>query len=173
MSMTMPRPFYFLAMVLLLTGCSDNLPGWMGGDPPEVVRVPGERFEVLASENLLTPDASVAEVPVDIPDAVKNTDWLSLNQGAQSGSLALTGLEDHASATIGEGNDFTHGDAIRPIAAAGTVFAMDAAGYVSAHDAANLDHKRFVSDAAVEEDEPELLGGGLASAAGVLSAATG
>ncbi len=162
-----------LLALFLLAACSD-MPAWMGGDPPEVKRVPGERYSVLAGETTLKADESAKRLPVDLPETATNTTWLSANQAMDSPPPSLPEtLEQSDSATIGEGNDFSRGDAPAPVIAAGHVFAMDGVGFVSAHAQQDISNRVWLSDAATEPDEPDLLGGGLAYDAGTLYVATG
>ena len=53
------------------------------------------------------------------------------------------------------------------------VFAMDAEGFITAHDAANIDTIRWESIGVSEEDEPKIVGGGLAYDNGKLFAVSG
>ncbi|MFN8972403.1 MAG: PQQ-binding-like beta-propeller repeat protein [Alphaproteobacteria bacterium] len=169
----MMRRSAVLLMLFFLAACSD-VPAWMGGDPPEIKRVPGERYSVLAGETKLEADEGAKRLPVDLPEAATNAIWLSANQAMDSAPPSLPEtLERSDSATIGEGNDFTRGDAPAPIVAAGHVFAMDGVGFVSAHAQDDIDNRVWLSDAATESDEQDLLGGGLAYDAGSLYVATG
>jgi outer membrane protein assembly factor BamB len=169
----MTRCVYAPVLALALVSACE-IPSWMGGDPPEITRIPGERYEVLASDMLLKPNEESQRTPVDIPEATANDDWRSPSAAMASGVPALPKtLAQYDSASIGEGNDFGTGDAIAPIAAEGALYAMDAAGFVSAHALGDISDKRWVSDAATEEDDQEILGGGLAYDAGTLYATTG
>ncbi|MBN8543979.1 MAG: PQQ-binding-like beta-propeller repeat protein [Alphaproteobacteria bacterium] len=160
--------------LLALSACSDTrLPGWMGGDPPKIERLPGERYDVLATETTLKPDESVLDKPVDVPEQQANEDWRNINQVMSVAHPGITGLENSSSATIGDGDDFKQGMAPSPIVAEGTVYAMDAIGNVSAHAADDIDTIRWVSEAAAEEDEPEILGGGIAYDNGTIYVTTG
>ncbi len=162
-----------LLTVFLLAACSD-MPAWMGGDPPEIKRVPGERYSVIMGETTLKADEGAKRLPIDLPETATNTTWLSANQAMDSPPPALPEtLEQSTSTTIGEGNDFSRGDAPAPVVAAGHVFAMDGAGFVSAHAQQDIDSRAWLSDAATEPDEQDLLGGGLAYDAGTLYVATG
>ncbi|MFZ4125898.1 MAG: PQQ-binding-like beta-propeller repeat protein [Rickettsiales bacterium] len=168
------RYIAFMVSLLALAACGDTrLPGWMGGDPPKIERLPGERYDVLATETALKADDSAKEIPIDVPEQQANTDWITINQVMSVAHPGITGLENSSSASIGDGDDFKQGMAPSPIVAEGTVYAMDAIGNVSAHAADDIDTIRWVSDAAVEEDEPEILGGGIAYDSGAIYITTG
>jgi outer membrane protein assembly factor BamB len=160
--------------LLVVSACeTPRLPGWAGGSPPKIERLPGERYDVLATETALKPDDSAKEIPVDVPEQQANDSWISINQVMITPHPGITGLENSSSAAIGEGNTFKQGQAPSPIMAEGTVYAMDAMGVVSAHDANDIDTIRWVSSAGMEEDEPEILGGGLAYDNGTIYGTTG
>jgi outer membrane protein assembly factor BamB len=161
-----------LLALALLAAC--DIPTWMGGDPPKIERIPGERYEVLASDMLVTPDKASKRTPVDLPAPVTSNTWRSPNEVMSEGVPALSKtLQSADSVSVGEGNNFGQGDAIAPIAAEDTLFAMDADGFISAHALPDISNKRWVSAEATEEDDQAILGGGLAYDAGILYATTG
>lgn len=163
-----------ILVMLALSACEDTrLPGWVGGDPPAIDRLPGERYDVLATETALKADEAVLETPIDVPEQQANEDWRNINQVMNVAHPGITGLESKQSATIGEGDDFKQGTAPSPIVAEDTIYAMDAVGNVSAHETKDIDRVRWVSDAAVEEDVPEILGGGIAYDNGMIYITTG
>lgn len=151
----------FAASMLLLGGC-ESIPSWMGGSKKTIERLPGDRTAVLPLGAALKPDESLASLPVVLPPATANTDWpLQAGLNAQNSNLAGGNFDKQDRASIGDGNGFSHSLVLRPIVAAGTVFAMDAEGYISAHDAANIANKRWESKGVSEEDSHDILGGGL------------
>jgi len=162
-----------IAALLTLTACDAEIPSWMGGKTPKINKLPGERYDVLATETTLKPDEAVQDLPIDIPDQQANDSWISINQAMTVSHPGITGLEDSSSTSIGDGNDFKQGQAPTPIVAEGTVYAMDAVGNVSAHDAKDISNVRYVNSTGVEEDEPEILGGGIAYDGGDIYATTG
>lgn len=166
--------FIMMAGLLALSACeTPRMPGWMGGDPPKIKKLPGERYDVLATETALKPDERAEEIPVDIPEQQANDSWTSINQAMVVAHPGITGVEDSSSASIGEGYDFEQGQAPTPIVAEGHVFAMDAVGNVSAHRAKDISEVVWVNSAGVNEDEPEVLGGGLAYDDGEVYVTTG
>ena len=164
-----------IAATLLLSGC-DYLPTWMGGEEKEITRLPGERITVLPVKSDIAADADLASLVVTLPSVYVNAEWPQhtgiLN--ASTGNLALAGtLDDDRSATAGDGEDFEHTMIPRPVVAAGMVFAMDGAGRISAHDAADISNVRWTSDGVSEEDDPQIFGGGLAYDQGKIFASSG
>ncbi len=164
-----------MAGVLVLSGC-DYMPTWMGGEEKEISRLPGERITVLPVKSDVMPDADLASLAVVLPTPYVNTEWAQHtgNFTAATSNLALAGtLEDDRSATAGEGADFEHTMIPRPVVSAGTVFAMDAEGRVSAHDASDISNVRWHSEGVAEEDDPQIFGGGLAYDQGRVYASSG
>ncbi|MDX1974700.1 MAG: PQQ-binding-like beta-propeller repeat protein [Rickettsiales bacterium] len=164
-----------LWLPLALGACS-SLPSWLGGEKaPDKPKTEGKREEVLPVLEQLQPDDELKDVALQLPPATENSDWPQHSAGlsAAQTNLAIKGFSEDDSATIGDGEEFSHLLIPRPVVAAGKVFAMDAAGYISAHDAARIDKVLWESKGLAEEDEPELFGGGLAYYDGKLYAVSG
>ncbi|MDE3059417.1 MAG: PQQ-binding-like beta-propeller repeat protein [Pseudomonadota bacterium] len=173
----MPRHSLFIASLVLalaVGGCS-WMPSWMGGKKEEKPKLEGERIAVLPVSAGYKADESLKDTPVVLPQAAANADW-SQHSGAvtsASGNLAGGAFDAASHAEAGKGNAFETTRVPPPVVAGGTVFAMDAAGYVSAHDAAHIGTLRWTSPAVSEEDAPLIMDGGLAFADGKLYAASG
>ena len=165
------RSAVVLAM-LVVSACS-SLPDWMGGSPTEIKRTPGERVNVVTSELSLKPDASLADVPVDVPEQTNLPEWRSMNDAMLTAHIGLTGVTHEQSATIGDGNGFSRSVVSSPVVAGGMVFAMDAAGVVSAHDEHDISDVKWTDDTGHLKHENDALGGGVAYADGVVYATTG
>ena len=166
---------HFLPLMLLaaLPAC-DYLPSWMGGKEPEIVRLPGERQVVLPVATDFQADEALKALPVAVPPLASNSEW-SQHSGqftAASGNLAGGHFDSETTSSAGEGAGFDRPLVPRPVVGGGLVFAMDSEGRISAHDAANIDSKRFVSEALVD-DEEDVSGGGLAYADGRLYGVSG
>lgn len=164
-----------LVMVPLLTAC-DSLPSWMGGAPKEVVRLPGKREDVLLTDQSNAVDEKLKTTPLKIPPAAANANWAQPTDEftAANGNLALTGdlTQDNAT-SIGDGNKFSHMLIPKPVIADGKLFAMDGAGYVSAHALGDIGKKIWTSKSLVNAGEDEVMGGGLAASGGKLYAVCG
>ncbi len=160
---------------MALAGCS-HLPSWMGGKKEEPTKIGGDRLAVLSENTPLTPDAALKSTAFVLPPSTNNADWAQ-HTGmltATSSNLSFSGaLDKSESARIAGGNDFEHTLIPRPVVAGGMVFAMDAVGEISAHDAANVSSTRWQSNGVAEEDEPDVYGGGLAYDQGKLYAVSG
>lgn len=161
------------AILLSLSSC-DWLPSWMGGAKKEVVKLPGEREDVLLSRIDLQADPAVAQVPFKLPPSVENPAWAqptgqftAANANLKAGDLMVS-----QRTRAGNGGEFSHSLIPQPIVADGKLFAMDAQGAISAHDAADIDRKYWTSDMLVREDG-EVMGGGLTYDLGKLYAASG
>lgn len=161
----MNRGALILLLPFALAACGDmslpSTPGWLGGKK-DVTRLEGERIAVLKTSSQLQPDASLAALPAEIPPAAA-ADWPQHGGNAQAnmGNLALAvTMEKRQTAAVGDGNDFEFKLIPPPVAAAGAVYAMDAEGYISAHDAKDVSEVRWISPAAAEKGEA-VIGGGL------------
>jgi outer membrane protein assembly factor BamB len=160
---------------LVLTSCS-YVPSWMGGEEKPIERLPGDRVAVLPPAPALPADAAIQAVAFMLPDAVDNPSWMQQSGllTAVTGNIAFAGsLDNKASAPIGGGEEFDRPLVPKPVVADGTVFAMDAAGKISAHEAANVATIKWQSDGVSEKDDPAILSGGLAYDQGKLYVASG
>jgi outer membrane protein assembly factor BamB len=164
-----------LAMTIGLTACS-SLPSWMGGEKRHIERLPGDRLAVLPPSQNFVADSAVLATTFVLPPPIDNVNWPQ-HTGvltATTGNIAFAGtLENRISAKIGDGEKFDRPLVPGPVVTNNVVFAMDAVGKISAHDAANIDNKRWESAGVSEEDEPNVLGGGLAVSEGKLFATSG
>lgn len=167
------RTLSLLALCAVLSGCS-IMPSWLGGTEKEKPKLPGERIAVLPVGAGLAPDTSLTAMPFALPPAATNADWPHSGAiTADAGNLAGGSFTQTTSATAGDGNAFKSTLVPQPVVASGTVFAMDASGYISAHDAADITKIHWQSKGVSEEDDPPILGGGLAYDGGKLYAVSG
>jgi outer membrane protein assembly factor BamB len=163
----------FLLICLAVSGCS--LPSWMGGKKTEKVKLAGERIAVLPVGTALTPDAELKDVPVTLPPANANAEWPQHSGFLTPATANLAGgAFDHiTSATAGDGEEFVSTLIPKPVVAGGMVFAMDAVGNISAHDASDISKVRWQSKGVSEHKKPQIIGGGLAFADGKLYVVSG
>jgi len=163
-----------LVTVATLSAC-DYVPSWLGGADSEIAKLPGERLSVIAVSTELQADESIKAVPLSLPAVNANADWPQHSGGFASASsnLAAGSLVQSDSASAGDGESFAQPLAPRPVVAAGSVFAMDGEGKISAHEAAAIGNKRWVSDGVFEEDISNVSSGGLAYDQGKLYAVSG
>jgi len=149
------------ALLMLLAAC-DTVTDWFSSK--DKTPIEGKRIAVLNVNSELKPDDSLKDTPVTLPEIKANENWRQAAGGPQgmTGNLKLSGLTHEDSASIGDGNGWEQPLYPSPIVAQGTVFAMDAKGYITAHDAANIGKVHWTNKSVVGKDEPDLLGGGLA-----------
>lgn len=169
--MRSPRSIVLFA-ALLLAACS-SLPDWMGGMPAPIKRAPGERINVVGEDESLKADASVAAETVEVPEQTNLAEWRSANDAMGTPHVGLTGVTHDQSATIGEGNPFSRNVVSPPVVANGMVYAMDAAGIVSAHDEKDISDVKWTDDSGKRKHEVDALGGGIAYNDGVVYVTTG
>jgi outer membrane protein assembly factor BamB len=170
------RPYLLCCALLLLASCEtmNDLTSWMGGEDDKAP-LPGKRIPVLSDISHLSPDDSLASTDVVVPAPKANDDWREAGgaPAGMTGNLALPGLSHHDSAKIGDHNGWEQPLYPGPIVAGSTVYAMDAKGYITAHDATSIGKIRWTNKSAVTEDEADLLGGGLAFENGRLYVTSG
>lgn len=107
----------------LLTAC-DDMPEWLGG-AQEKPPLQGTRIAALADITQIKPDASLAQIEVNVPALQANSDWLAEggSNAGLTGNLAWTGYKQQDSVRIGEGNDWQEHAVLTPVVAGGMVFA--------------------------------------------------
>jgi outer membrane protein assembly factor BamB len=173
-----------LSAVLILAGCSDLFVGMSLPSLPKLddvnpfaekpVPLPGKRVSVIQQENIGY-DLANADRPVVLPQPYQNDAWSQPGGAANNalGHLALAGnVKSVWSADVGKGSSFYGKLTASPIVYQGKVYALDAAGKVSAYSTSGeLVWK--ASTAPASEKEQEGFGGGLAADGGRIYAATG
>lgn len=134
-----------------------------------------ELYDVMSGQGGVQVDDSLSSVTVRVPAALANTAWPQRGGDAANavGNLKGGSWKSHDAASIGEGRAWQTILVSAPVVAGQTVYSMDAAGYISAHDAANIDKVHWVSPVAAPGNDKEILGGGLAVASGRVFASTG
>jgi outer membrane protein assembly factor BamB len=151
-----------------LSGCS-MWDGWFGSDK---VPLPGKRFDVMPPQDSLTitPGRTVT-----VPPPLADAGWPQPggSPAHAGGNLAETGNFARVwSSDIGAGTSYRRRITAQPVVAGGMVFAMDSAARVSAWHA---ESGRSVWDMDTQSDDNRStnVGGGIATDAGTLYAATG
>lgn len=163
-----------LLSLFLLAAC-ESLPTWMGGDPVKEEKLKGTRIDVLDYQSELIADAQLADEKVTLLPPEVNGQWASETDVQHQGleNLAVSGFSEAQSASVGEGNGWETLLITAPVIADGMVFAMDALGYITAHNANDIDRVLWQSAQPVLEEEEPIGGGGLSYANGVLYVTTG
>ncbi|QQR69694.1 MAG: PQQ-binding-like beta-propeller repeat protein [Alphaproteobacteria bacterium] len=162
------------AMALSLVACDSQVGRWVGAEKDKPV-VTGKRIPVLVDEQRLAPNDSVSGEQVALPEPKAGSDW------PQSGGNPAH-VPPHAalaekvksvwSVDIGAGTSRSLEILATPVAAGGKVYAMDAAGMVTALDAAK-GKRVWQRDTAPDEEDKKAIGGGLALSGERLLASTG
>lgn len=174
----MKRHALILLALVALAACDSmpRVPSWMGGGDEEKPRLPGQRIDVLPEGASLQPDESMKELPISLPPPMPNSEWLQHGPPVSSaaGNLAAGGnFDNEQSARVGSGEAFERSSVPQPVVGGGLVFAMDANGNISAHEAGHIGNLRWESKGVSESDNEDVLGGGLAYQAGRLYATSG
>lgn len=165
--------FYLSLLLLLCVAACDDLPDWMGDK--EKPKLAGTRIDVLAENNDIKPDNTIAQLAVSVPELKANENWRQAGGSPQgmTGNLQLASIANHDRTRIGDGNGWTQPLYSLPIIAGDTLYAMDAKGYITAHETLHIDKVKWTNKSAVTADEADILGGGLAFDNGKLYVATG
>ena len=164
-----------LLLLMTVTAC-DSMPSWLGGrDDDDKPKLPGTRIDVLSNASVLKPDESLVDIGVIIPEQKTNENWRQAGGSPQgmTGNLQFPEFKHTDRTRIGDGNIWEQPLYTSPVVANNMVFAMDSRGYVTAHDPAKIDKIKWTNKSAVGEDEPDVLGGGLAFDNGHLYITTG
>ncbi len=162
----------FAGLALSLTACS-LVPDWFDSSPKPISRTPGERVNVVSPSSKLEADPALKDVEITVPEQANVAQWSAANIAMETGHVGLTGIGREDSARIGDGQAFSRITVSAPVVAQGMVFAMDAAGVVSAHDEADISTVKWTDASARHRHIQDVLGGGLAYENGVLYATSG
>ena len=165
---TLPRRAA-LALPLALGGCG-LWNDWFG---EEKIPIPGKREPVLGAENVLT--VTSAPAPIQLPPPAQNAAWPQPggNPAHLMGNLAARPVLSRIWDTpIGAGGGYREKILAQPVCAAGLVYTMDSAAYVTCFGLSDGQrHWRF--DTRGKDVRSSNLGGGLSLAGGRLYAANG
>lgn len=158
-----------LAACDTITDATDRLLGTR--DAP----LPGNRAPVLSAERTLGVDASARARAFSLPAPVVNTSWAHPggNAGHAPGHVALARpLGEVWRSSIGTGTGYRQRMTAPPVIEGDTVYAMDAAGRVSALEIAR-GNRRWQRDTRPADSRGGELGGAMALHEGTLYVATG
>ncbi len=159
---------------LIALGACDALPGYLGQsetDPP----LPGVRVSVLAVDRGLSPDRSIADLEVRLPEPYTNDTW-SQAGGSSTHTMYHLQLGEAPrrdwNADIGESSGDDRHILAQPIVVDGMVYTMDARSQISAFDAAS-GRRQWEVELELDEEDSGYFGGGLAYEDGRLFVTTG
>jgi outer membrane protein assembly factor BamB len=166
----LPRRAALLGAIALLPGCQ-TIEDLLG---TRQVPLPGTRLPILAADARLEADTDLAAAPFALPEPVAITEW-PLPGGPATNNpphAAISGaLAEAWRSNAGSGSAFRRRLVAGPVAAAGSAFAADAFGEVSAFDLAR-GGRRWSRETRPEGERGPTQGAGVAFADGTLFAAT-
>lgn len=160
----------FTVAAMLLSGCGT----WFGeADAPPL---PGERMSVLQHQRTVSPDPQAGSERIVLPSAVLNTEWPQAGGNAANAMHNLQAGEIGRPAwqvSVGSGTASSRPGMPSPVVAAGRVFTIDTTNLASAFDAG--DGKRIwrVNLIADEDEDDDVLPGGIAYDGGRVFITTG
>lgn len=176
MMMLKPSRNSLLAALLVgvLVGC-DSLDELLGAESRQQQPLPGDRIAVLSFQNELQIDPVLREEPIRImqPQLTKGFAFETAAQQAGVDNLAVDGFEVRERTRVGDGEGWELPLVQQPVVGGEVVYAMDGAGVISAHRADAIDEVAWRYPTNTNEDAPDVPGGGLAYADGVVYATTG
>jgi outer membrane protein assembly factor BamB len=146
-----------------------------GGDAPRETAPQDGRISILAFEQQLTPDASLAGRTIAVPPPVDLVDWSQPGGTADNtpqNSVGAGVLQRAWRANLGAGSNNRVQLAAPPVVAAGRLFFLDADHRVHAIDA-NDGNRIWTEQVRSESRDRVARGGGLAAAGGRVFVTTG
>lgn len=154
-----------------LTGCS-----WFEGDE-EKIPLPGDRISVLQLQTALEPtDAALKGEGFVAPEAWQNDFWPQAGgyptHAMQHVALSSTELHKKWSSSIGEGSSDEYPLTAQPVIFDDLIFTMDTDSKVSAFDLKSGD-KIWSNDVQPEDEDENVIGGGLAVSKNILYVTNG
>lgn len=176
------RPIALAAAAVALSACStvgrmtDAINPFDDGNAPTQTAPEDGRISILAFEQQLTPDPSLASRTITTPPAVTLADWSQPGGTADNSPTNASGtavLEQSWRASLGAGSDDRVQIAAPPVIADGRLFFIDSDQRVIAVDARNGD--RIWTEQLRPEDGRDRVarGGGVAVAGGRVFVTTG
>ena len=160
----------YVLMAMLPTGCGT----WFGeSDAPPL---PGERMSVLQHQRTISADPQAVVEPIVLPPAIINTDWPQAGGNAANAMHNLrAGQIDRPAwqVNVGTGTASSRPEMPSPVVAAGLVFTVDTTNVASAFDAGNGKRIWRVDLATDEDEDDDVLPGGIAYDGGRVFFTTG
>lgn len=176
------RTTVLLSAMLALAGCSDSLPSLpklndLNPWAEKPVPLPGKRVPIIAEGNHVGGDLASADRPMMLPPQTPNDSWSQPGGSISNagGHHALNGsLRQIWSADIGQASGKYGKLSASPIVADGRVYTLDAAGKVSAFNAASgsLAWRASITPEG-ESNAQKGYGGGIAASGGRLFVVSG
>ena len=137
--------------LLALSACGDT---WMG---EKEIPLEGERISVITQESTLSVDYELDMVNVVLPAPVITNNSLQTVENIKY----TAGFADIQKHEIGKGHKWKHELIPNPVIVDSVVYAMDSRGYVSAHDANDIDKVLWIKKTTPKEYREKTMAGGL------------
>jgi outer membrane protein assembly factor BamB len=123
---------------LMLTGCDtmDTISGWFSQGHKSNLR--GERISLMATDESLAPDTSLASTPIRLPAPYHNPEWTQPGGFPSNATYHLDApgpLRRLWDSSAGKGSDSTSRLTAAPVVGGGEIFTIDAEAHVYAFDA--------------------------------------
>jgi len=123
---------------LALSGCSmvDTVSGWFSSAHKSNLR--GERISLLATDEAVIPDTSLASTAIRLPAPFHNPDWSQPGGFPSNATYHLDApgpLREAWNSSAGKGSDTYSRLTAAPVTGGGAVFTLDAEAHVYAFDA--------------------------------------
>jgi outer membrane protein assembly factor BamB len=127
-----------IAAALTLSGCDtlDTVSGWFSSGKKSNLR--GERISLLATDEAVTPDTSLASTPIRLPAPFLNPEWSQPGGFPSNATYHLDApgpLREVWDSSAGKGSDSTSRLTAAPVVGGGEIFTLDAEAHVYAFDA--------------------------------------
>lgn len=151
-----------LGLVLLLAGC-EILPDFLGAGESEAP-LPGRRIAILALDKGLTPNPSIADLRVRLPQPYSNQAWTHFGGSASHALYHLSLAEAPRVAwrrDVGDNANENEEILAQPLVVGDFVFTMDSRSIVSAFEMAS-GRLLWRVDLEPEDEDAGFFGGGLA-----------
>ncbi len=128
----------FTLAALTLAGCDtlDTIGGWFSSAHKSNLR--GERISLLATDEAVVPDTSLAGIPIVLPPPFHNSEWTQPGGFPSNATYHLDApgpLRKLWDASAGKGSDSYSRLTAAPVVGGGAIFTLDAQAHVYAFDA--------------------------------------
>jgi outer membrane protein assembly factor BamB len=161
-------------LALLLASCS-HMPDWLGSSEKEIDHS-GKRIAVLSVGTTIEPDLNMAGVPVVIPAAKPNSEWLA-SSGNQSfvheNISAPKNFVIKESVSFGKGVGSDQHLSATPIVANGKIYTIDSKGLVSAFDSEKINKRLWQYQIKLPNEKGNFSNAGILLHAGKIYVSTG
>lgn len=152
----LPAVALVMSLAMLASGCAvtDQMGKWFSS--PHKSKIRGERISIMTNDESLKPDATLKDIPVELPAPYKNSEWPMAGGFAANVMHHLSApgpLKVLWEADAGAGSATRSRLTASPVAAEGKIFVLDAKARVFAINAATGEEAWHVSIAPPGEED--------------------